>query len=352
MIGTQAKSNLSEELTRIGALSLDEIYGESFEPFHYERLIWEDSEARPNSIDWYSKCGAVLSNLQERLSILKPICDGSTVAAVDTSSRNIGWTSKGTIYALRGTITWREGYAYRYLRFGPYLIHVRNTTSNFYDAQSGRVNDYTGPRSELRNYTPVCRAQNFLERRLQHYICRSAKDAIVLFDGCLATVTSSDHSALMEILEQATINRNNTIAISKDTCLSSLHKGITSLSENSQSPCLVDMDGLIESAKPLRLLGRIFVGKLTFGGYGFRIDVDKRLTLREAVEAVSRLAGNDIMAQGYPETLRLAHILSFFTPTEIICLQRFLVKNYGLLPSRTQPLRRMLFGPFGRGENA
>jgi len=66
---------------------------------------------------------------------------------------------------------------------------------------------------------------------------------------------------------------------------------------------------------------------------------------------VSKLFGSDLVEQGYPETLRLAHILSTFTANEVIGIQRFISKNYGLRIVSQPNLRRSLFGPFGTGRD-
>jgi len=339
MISIQANSAFSDALTRLGVHSLEEIYGETFEPFSYERPNCEAGEAQPKANSGNLTEDAIRSSLQARRVELQPTCDGSTVAAVDVSSRGIGWTGRGAIYALRGTIVWREEGAYRYLRCGPYLIHLKSTHFSPYGEQGCSL--------------PTPNTQNTLERELQRYVCRSAKDAIILFDGCLEAALSGEQGALKKILDSAAGNRNTVIAVTKETNLSFSGGKITSFLEGLQSPCIIDLDDLVaEWSKPFRLFGRVFVGRMAWGGYGFRLDVDRRLTVGEAAEAVGRLMGNDLMVQGYPETLRLAHILSFFTPAEVIGLQRFLVESYGLTPSRTQPLRRLLFGPFGRGESA
>ncbi len=352
MISIHANSAFSDELTRLGVHSLEEIYGESFEPFSYERLSGASPVAQPDARR-QNFAEVALDNFRDRVVELQSISDGSTVAAVDVSSRSIGWTGRGVVYALRGTIAWREEYAYRYLRCGPFLLHLKYTDFNVHeDARSKRVEDGTEHWGELRYSNPAGGIQSFLEMKLQSYVCRSAKDAVILFDGCLAA-TPTDGKALRDILDSAAGNRNVVIAVSKETGLNLFGERITSLLDGLLSPCLIDLDCLItEGNRSHRLLGRVFVGRLAHGGYGFRIDVDRRLTPSEAAEAVGRLMGGDLVVQGYPETLRLAHILSFFTPTEVIGLQHFLVKNYGLTPSKAQPLRRLLFGPFGRGEGA
>jgi hypothetical protein len=99
----------------------------------------------------------------------------------------------------------------------------------------------------------------------------------------------------------------------------------------------------------IRLLGKIFVAKLSEGNCAFRLDIDHKIPEEKAVEAVQRLIGNDLVTQSYPETLRLAHIYSTFTANEVIALQRFLTQTHHLKIVARPNLRRLLFGPFGKG---
>ncbi|MEM3552862.1 MAG: hypothetical protein QXE15_04470, partial [Candidatus Bathyarchaeia archaeon] len=80
----------------------------------------------------------------------------------------------------------------------------------------------------------------------------------------------------------------------------------------------------------------------------FRLDIDRKLSSKGAMEALGKLIVNDMIDQGYPDTLRLAHILSSFTASDVIGIQRFLLKKFKLQMVPKLNLRRMLFGPFGR----
>jgi len=73
--------------------------------------------------------------------------------------------------------------------------------------------------------------------------------------------------------------------------------------------------------------------------------------LERKVEAVEKLLGNDIILQSYPETLRLAHILCTFTANEVIAMQHFIARKYGLKIINRPDMHRLLFGPFGKGES-
>jgi hypothetical protein len=101
---------------------------------------------------------------------------------------------------------------------------------------------------------------------------------------------------------------------------------------------------------PTVLFGDVYVARLTHGTYAFRLDIDREASSQKKVEAVEKLLGNDILSQSYPETLRLAHILCTFTANEVIAMQHFITRKYGLKILNRPDMHRLLFGPFGRGE--
>ena len=120
--------------------------------------------------------------------------------------------------------------------------------------------------------------------------------------------------------------------------------------ETHTKACVLDVDEEVTDQfppYPVRFLGRVFVGKLTNSGFPFRIDVDRMLSKIETITRFRELAGTDIVDQGYPETLRMAHILATFTASDVLAMQAFATAQYGvqILPKIT--LRRSLFGPFG-----
>ena len=55
---------------------------------------------------------------------LKPVKEETTVIAIDTSSMKIGETNEGIICAIRGTVVWKEKNRYKYIRIGPFPLHV------------------------------------------------------------------------------------------------------------------------------------------------------------------------------------------------------------------------------------
>jgi len=102
-------------------------------------------------------------------------------------------------------------------------------------------------------------------------------------------------------------------------------------------------------AGSMSLLGSVYVTKLSAGSCAFRLDVDKELSHKRAVEAVQNLLGDDLIRQSYPETLRLAHIFSTFTANEVIGIQRCFALESNMKIVARSNIRRLLFGRFGKG---
>jgi hypothetical protein len=140
------------------------------------------------------------------------------------------------------------------------------------------------------------------------------------------------------------------IAISKKTKLRIRNESLTNLLANEINPCLIDVDAEVTDQfppYPVRFLGRVFVAKLAKCGYPFRIDIDRQIPPAAAINEFAQLAGTDIVDQGYPETLRMAHILSTFTATDALAMQAYAESEFGLETIPELSLRHSLFGPFG-----
>jgi hypothetical protein len=54
--------------------------------------------------------------------------------------------------------------------------------------------------------------------------------------------------------------------------------------------------------------------------------------------------GNDSIACGYPETLRLAHHVSTFSSTETSCLRGHVLTNYDVMELASKDIRKTLLG--------
>ena len=285
---------------------------------------------------------------------LHPRYNATVVAAVDTSSMKIGETATGTLIALRGATVWKQKGNYRYIRFGPFMLHV--TEENKTEVYNALQKAYSKTQLEsqhqsLQNFQIPTRLANLLERWLQTTLSKTLTGGIILFDGSLTAGTPDTPTSLMkEILNNARMRGNIVLSFSKMTTLRVNGLLITDLSLEQKPPYILEAEGL-KTKPPTVLLGEVYIAKLTSGNYAFRLDIDKEIPTEQRIEAVERLLGNDILTQGYPETLRLAHILCTFTANEVIAMQHFATHNYGLKIVNRPNMHKLLFGSFGKGEN-
>jgi hypothetical protein len=283
------------------------------------------------------------------LAMLECVPTERPVVAIDTSTVKLGELQDGILCALRGAIVILEAKRYRYLRHGPFVFSLGY---NIPGASKSLENLGLPPFSGEPNVESLLkRVRNVLERWLQFNIAASVKNAFVLLDGSLTAGTPDNPCRELErILEVARRSGSSMVAISKKTKLRVKNEALTNLLEHESNPCLLDVDSQITNQfppYPVRFLGRVFVAKLARFGFPFRVDIDRQISPSGAASELSQLAGTDIVDQGYPETLRMAHVLSTFTATDVLAMQAFAEAQFGLQLLPKLALRRSLFGPFG-----
>jgi len=282
---------------------------------------------------------------------LKPLLEDTSVAAVDVSSIKVGETETGILCAIRGAIVWKTESRYRYLRLGPFPFHIteenRKEIYNLFRRYYFEASEEASAPSLINMQT---RMGNLLERWIQMGVSCSSYNSIILWDGSLTAGTADSPVNVMSKLLEIARNRLNTIlAFSKTTRLRLLGHRLTDFVRKSQPPCLLQINGFPVPSRPMFPLGNVYVAKLTRGVCSFRLDIDKKIPREQGIEAVRKLLGNDLLIQSYPETLRLAHIFSTFTANEVIGIQRFIVQQCRLKVIVRPNVRRLLFGPFGKG---
>jgi len=350
---TTSRYNFPQTLGNLGLpkrlieLSLSSMYnakGKFFQPYEAELLESFMEKPRYNEpINLNSKAFSTL------LTPLTPIEDETPVIGIDVSSIRIGETETGIICAVRGAVVWKDGRRYQYLRLGPFPFHI--TEENKREILSG-----LGENSSLNlsvGFSTLAEAQNRLcnlvEKWIQICVSYSASESIILWDGSLtAGIPGNPVSVVSQILKVARRNSNSVLAFSKATTIRFLGWRITDLVLRHEPPCLFEVEDLpLSISKNTHLLGKIYVVKLTNDGCPFRLDIDRTLSREHGIRAVERLLGNELVFQGYPETLRLAHIYSTFTANDVIGIQRFVTKEYGLRVITRPSIRKALFGPYG-----
>jgi hypothetical protein len=279
---------------------------------------------------------------------LEQSLDEKTVVAVDVSSIRIGETETGELCTIRGAIVWKEKSRYRYQRIGPFPFHI--TEQNKKEIYK-LFRNHSLETSEAPSITNIqARIGTLLERWLQLGISCSAYNTIILWDGSMtAGMADSPVDEMSRLLEIARNRLSTVLAFSKNTTLRFSGHKLTDYAEKAEPPCLLQINGFPFSSGPVLLLGDVYVAKLTPGVCSFRLDIDRKVPRERGIEAVQSLLGSDLLVQSYPETLRLAHIFSTFTATEVIGIQRFIAHQYGLKIVTRPNVRRLLFGPFGKG---
>jgi hypothetical protein len=319
--------------------------------------------AQPNPMEETTEPQEILpifqgqTTLQLKTIPLQPRPDQTPVIAVDVASIRLGETDTGILLALRAATTWKQrGSAYRYLRFGPFPIHI--TDQNQHDILN-LFHEHNPVQNQQRNTLfhqltsmpdlnqTQTRMTGLLEKWLQTQIAAQTRNSLILLDGNLTT-TANDQSATAttRLLQTARNHQNTILALTKITRLRLNGRNITDLTQRDPKPSLLQLDNYQPSSS-VHQLGAIYVAKLNHSPYTFRLDTDADLSSQQAVEAIEHLIGNDLITDGYPETLRLAHIYSTFTANEVIGIQRFLAQAYGIKIAQRPNIRRMLFGPYG-----
>jgi hypothetical protein len=286
---------------------------------------------------------------------LQPIHKDTIVAAADTSTMKIAETNAGIVIAVRGANIWKQNENYRYTRIGPFIFHI--TEENRKEVYNSLEKSYFNSTHEPCHLSAPnlvqmpLRIASLLERWLQSMLTRTVSNGLILFDGSLTSGTADTPIRRMsEILSRARERGNSVLAFSKMTNLRVNGSLITDLAFDYRPPYLLETAGL-RLKPPMLLFGEVYVAKLAKGNWAFRLDIDREVAPEQRTEAVEKLLGNDVVSQGYPETLRLAHILCTFTANEVLAMQHFITRKCGLTMVNRPDMHRLLFGPFGKGES-
>jgi hypothetical protein len=285
---------------------------------------------------------------------LKPNHQETIIAAVDTSTIKIGETSTGIIIAIRGATTWKQNRRYRYTRLGPFIFHItednKNEVYNILE-KSYFNNLYSSNHHASPHLMQMpTRLASLLERWLQTMLAKTANHGLILFDGSLTSGTfDTPVQRMKEILSLARKNKNTVLAFSKMTSLRFNGYLITDQLPKHEPPYLLEITG-VRFKPPTIVLGDVYVARLNKANYAFRLDIDKEIPLQQRMAAVETLLGNDLHMQGYPETLRLSHILCTFTANEVLAIKHFITRKHGIQIINRPDMHKLLFGSFGKGE--
>jgi hypothetical protein len=127
------------------------------------------------------------------------------------------------------------------------------------------------------------------------------------------------------------------IGISKGTKLKALDRAGAPLAKV-PGPAYIDVDMIIKSLVR-NTVGSSSMVKLEKSSPTLRADI-----VGDRTESLGLLLGNDSLAGGYPETLKLAHYISTFTGTEMTCLRSHVLNSYDVTELAADDIRSMLLG--------
>ena len=314
-------------------------------------------QLNPQTFSQFNATEQYPSNLQLKPNPIpiKPDHQETLIAAVDTSTIKIGDTSTGMIVAIRGATTWKQNRTYKYTRLGPFIFHITEDNKNqLYNTLEHAYfsTTYGSMHQAAPNILQMpTRLASLLERWLQTMLAKTVNNGVLLFDGSLTSGTiDTPMQRLREILSYARRNNSTVLAFSKATTLRANGILITEQLPNHDPPYLLETAGL-HSKPPIILLGDVYVARLNKANFAFRLDIDKEASSEQRIDALQKLLGNDLYTQSYPETLRLSHILCTFTANEVLAMKHFITRKHGIQIINRPDMHRLLFGPFGKGEN-
>lgn len=269
---------------------------------------------------------------------IKPILENTTVSAIDSSSIQVAETEEGTLYAVKcGIVMSSRGQTFIHLRIGPILFYLSKETI--------RDSEIDHRLAKLILFDNECAKRLIrvrIERAVQMIISNHFKRSIILIDGSLKPSLFEDKDqSIKNVAENCALNRNSMIGISKSTKFKILDKISSSLTKI-PGPAYMDVNLVIKSLIRNTIGDSVIV---KFGnGNSAILRADIVTSDRNKYFLFGKLLGNDSMADGYPETLRLAHHISTFTNTEVSCLKGHILSSYEVTELASEDIRRTLLG--------
>ena len=344
-----------------------DLSGESFTPsLHQDGLVLEDVAAEPEDDEEVAALGdASLGPFTSFVGSEVPM----QLVAIDAGVLDLGISRTGFALALKAAVISqdRDG-THTVSKIGPrvkfitpdnraeILRYVGQKLMNIEmfveEGDNGELHIKAGA-TEPNQYKD--RIRNFLERMLQLEVLQQLKNGLLLVDGALTLRTyNTPQVFLEELARQAERGNSDIVGVSKKSRLTVGGVHLSAILDYDPPDAgfrqilKVDADGSDADAAS-RNLGVPYTVRFAPGGYTFRVDVARRSLLHINEDAaLQTLYANTQMTLGYPNLLRLAHIHSAFTKSEIVSLQVQAAHDYGVSMRAPEDLS-VIFAPFRKG---
>ena len=256
-----------------------------------------------------------------------PVKEGRPVASVDSTCVLVGETGQGALYAARTAVGISyEGSLRRFFRLGPILVYA---TSSGLSGLAARL-----PSAEmdllLSDHAVAERfIRNTVERRVIEALSAPEGDTIVMADGSL----KHPMGQLSGHFHRHPGGSRCLVGFSKSSNLILSEEMVSALS-TAEGPSYYIVDqGQVSTV----------LAKFTPDGLVFRLD----LSGPEPEETIlGRIVWNDAFASGYPDSLKVAHLLSIFSNAEVHALKAYVTKRFRVHQVHTFPLSKIALGSF------
>jgi len=238
-----------------------------------------------------------------------PKCDDeTTIVGLDATALTLGECEGGAMVAVRAAMVSKvRSTMYRAKRFGPmpFLVPFVSDEAHSQDPMS------------------------FLEAYIKDYVSGHVSNSIILWDGRLQLIDD-----FVDGLECARRNGNVIIALSKDA-ISHYHPIYEKVGEV-ECPFVAILSEDRSKA--------VVAVKLEGDGLVLKAEYFPPKAHEKVAGDFSKIVGNDLLGSGYPETLRLAHILCKFSATEVIGLRQAVLDKTNIEIRRKNDARKIIFG--------
>jgi hypothetical protein len=268
------------------------------------------------------------------VTTIRPINQNTIVAAIDSSSIKLAETEEGSLYGVKcGIAMAYGGHALMHFKIGPVLFYLGESTICESELEE-RLARIVLLDDDLAKRLVRVRAERAIQKELASHFTNS----IILVDGSLRTSIFEDKErSLKKIAESCVLRKNMLIGISKSTKIKALDRAAAPLTKV-PGPAYIEVDAIIKSMIRSSV-GINLMAKLEKNCPVLRVDI-----IGNKNQSLGVLLGNDPVASGYPETLRLAHYISTFTHTEMTCLRSHVLNSYDVMELAADDIRRTLLG--------
>ena len=312
-----------ESVSKCLAPKLDELKG--------KKIVFACDDKKMIPVDGW---GLKSNSYTTTVTTIRPTKENTLVAAIDSSSIKIAETEDGSLYGIKcGIATAYAGRALMHFRIGPILFYLSESTIHDSELEERLArlvlmdDDFAKRLVRVRT-----------ERAVQKELASHFTNSIILVDGSLkASVFEDRQGRIGRIAESCMLRKNMMIGISKGTKLKVLDRAAAPLTKV-PGPAYIEVDIIIKSLIR-NAVGSNSMVKLEKSSPVLRADI-----VGDRYESLGLLLGNDPVAGGYPETLRLAHHISTFTGTEMTCLRSHVLNSYDVTELVADDIRSMLLG--------